>query len=119
LKPDCTFTSYVGAFATLAFIGHKAREIKFDRAMSRELIKVKEYKEKMYFEAVQEILDKLADPKMKGSAKANYQRQLKDLDPEGKIVKYLTGEAEKPDLTSFIEKNRFIYLPKYCIFQNI
>lgn len=95
----------LGAFAGLAFIGHKAREIKFDRAMSREVIKVKEYKEKMYFEAVQEILDKLADPKMKGSAKANYQRQLKDLDPEGKIVKYLNGEADKPDLTSFIEKN--------------
>lgn len=84
--------------------------------MSREVIKVKEYKEKMYFEAVQEILDKLADPKMKGSAKANYQRQLKDLDPEGKIVKYLNGEADKPDLTSFLEKNRFIYSPQHCLY---
>ena len=83
--------------------------------MSRELIKVKEYKEKMYIEAVQEILDKLADPKLKGSAKANYQRQLKDLDPEGKIVKYLNGEADKPDLTSFIEKNRLIYSPQHSL----
>ena len=81
--------------------------MRYDRALTRELVKVTEYKEKMYFEAVEEVLGKLADPKIKGSAKANYQRQLKELDPDGKIARYLSGNGEKPDLSSFIEKNRY------------
>lgn len=37
--------------------------------MRKELKKVDEYKENMYFEAVQDILSKINDPKTKGSAK--------------------------------------------------
>ena len=33
--------------------------------------KVDEYKENMYFEAVQDILSKVKDPKTKGSTKVN------------------------------------------------
>ena len=39
----------------------------------------------MYFEAVEQILKKLSDPKIKGSLKANLTKQLKDLDPDEKI----------------------------------
>ena len=37
-------------------------------AMKKEVKRVREYKEKMYFEAVEEILNKLADPKTKVSS---------------------------------------------------
>ena len=37
--------------------------------MRKELKKVDEYKENMYFEAVQDILTKVNDPKTKGSTK--------------------------------------------------
>jgi hypothetical protein len=37
--------------------------------MRKELKKVDEYKENMYFEAVQDIMSKINDPKTKGSAK--------------------------------------------------
>jgi hypothetical protein len=40
--------------------------------MRKELKKVDEYKENMYFEAVQDILSKINDPKTKGSAKVFY-----------------------------------------------
>ena len=40
--------------------------------MRKELRKVDEYKENMYFEAVQDILTKINDPKTKGSAKVTF-----------------------------------------------
>ena len=66
------------------------RDAKFERRRKSELNKVQEYKENMYFEAVEDILRKLADPKLKGSAKANLTKQLKDIDPDGKIQKFVT-----------------------------
>ena len=39
--------------------------------MRKEMKKVDEYKENMYFEAVQDILSKVKDPKTKGSTKVN------------------------------------------------
>ena len=60
----------------------------------------------MYFEAVQDILKKLADPKLKGSAKANLSRQLKDIDPDGRIQKFVTEGGERPDLTGLMGKKK-------------
>jgi len=90
-------------FATLI---HKQREMKMDRALARELDKVKEYKENMYFEAVQGLLEKLADPKLKGSVKANLQKQLKDLDPDGVIRKFLEEKGERPDISYLTDRKK-------------
>jgi len=90
-------------FATLI---HKQREMKMDRALTRELDKVKEYKENMYFEAVQGLLEKLADPKLKGSVKANLQKQLKDLDPDGVIRKFLEEKGERPDISYLTDRKK-------------
>jgi hypothetical protein len=51
--------------AFIAYIKHKQREFSMNSAMKKEIKRVREYKEKMYFEAVEEILGKLADPKTK------------------------------------------------------
>ena len=56
----------------------------------------------MYFEAVETILKKLADPKLKGSAKANLTKQLQDLDPDGKIKKYIEEGGDRPDISDRI-----------------
>lgn len=58
----------------------------------------------MYFEAVQEVMTKIANPKTKGSTKANLQKQLKDLDPDGTIQKYLQDGGEKPDISHIINR---------------
>lgn len=84
-----------------AFFIHSAREMKEKKAYLNELNKVKEYKENMYFEAVQEVLTKLEDPKLKGSTKANLQKQLKELDPDGAIEKFLAG-GPRPDISDRI-----------------
>jgi len=57
----------------------------------------------MYFEAVEQILSKLADPKIKGSLKADLSRQLRDLDPDGSIRRFLEGNGERPNLSSAIQ----------------
>merc|ERR1711871_244359 len=82
------------------------RDAKFERNRKKELNKVQEYKENMYFEAVQDILKKLADPKLKGSAKANLTRQLKDIDPDGVIQKFVTEGGERPDLTGMMGQKK-------------
>jgi len=94
-----------GLFA-VAFVVHKQREVKMDRAMAREVEKVREYKENMYFEAVQSVLEKLADPKLKGSTKANLQKQLKDLDPDGVIKKFLEEKGERPDISYLTDRKK-------------
>ena len=63
----------------------------------------------MYFDAVEQILSKLADPKIKGSLKADLSRQLRDLDPDGAIRRFLEEGGERPNLSSAIQdinKNR-------------
>jgi hypothetical protein len=96
----------LGALTFGAYLKHKQREISQGRAMKRELNKVVEYKENMYFEAVQEILEKLADPKLKGSQKASLTRQLKDLDPEGVIRKFLEEQGERPDIAHLVNRKK-------------
>ena len=72
--------------------------------MKKELVKIVEYKEKMYFEAVEELLKKMSDPKYKAGAKETMKRQLKDLDPEGVIQKYISGGGDKPDISNLINR---------------
>jgi hypothetical protein len=57
----------------------------------------------MYFDAVEQILSKLADPKIKGSLKADLSRQLRDLDPDGAIRRFLEEGGERPNLSSAIQ----------------
>jgi len=63
----------------------------------------------MYFDAVEEILNKLDEKKLKGSVRADLQRQLKELDPDGRIAKFVKEGGPRPDLTDIIdasEKNK-------------
>ena len=59
----------LGAIFFGAFLRHLQRENYQTTMMRKELKKVDEYKENMYFEAVQDILSKISDTKTKGSAK--------------------------------------------------
>ena len=58
----------------------------------------------MYFEAVQEILTRLAEPKLKGSVKASLLKQLKELDPDGVIQRFVQEGGPRPDLSDRIDK---------------
>ena len=60
----------------------------------------------MYFEAVETILEKLSKPGIKGAAKANLTRQLREIDPDGKIRAFLEGKADRPDLSDEISRSR-------------
>lgn len=55
----------LGMFTFVAFVRHKQREINQNGRLKGELKKIDEYKENMYFEAVQEVLTKINDPKTK------------------------------------------------------
>lgn len=96
----------LAALSMVAFVLHKKNEIVMGRAETRELEKIKEYKENMYFEAVETILEKLADPKLKGSTKANLQKQLKDLDPDGVIKKFVEEKGERPDISYLTDRKK-------------
>lgn len=61
----------LGAIFFGAFLRHLQRENYQTSMMRKEMKKVDEYKENMYFEAVQDILSKVKDPKTKGSTKVN------------------------------------------------
>ncbi len=58
----------------------------------------------MYFDAVEEILNKIADPKVKAATKTNLQKQLKDLDPQGTIAKFVREGGPRPDLSGIMGK---------------
>ncbi len=96
----------LGFLAFIGYIQHNYREMKMNKAMEKELIKITEYKENMYFEAVQDVISKLANPKTKGSTKANLQKQLKDLDPDGTIQKFLESgsKEDRPDISHIINR---------------
>jgi len=88
----------------IAYAKHKQREFSMNSAMKKEVKRVREYKENMYFEAVEEILGKLADPKTKGSTKASLQKQLKELDPDGIIQNYITNGGDRPDIGYILDQ---------------
>jgi hypothetical protein len=52
----------------------------------------------MVFEAVEEITKRLTDPKLKNGTRASLQRQLRDLDPEGRVRDFLAGKSPRPDV---------------------
>lgn len=103
-----SFSSIIilGVLTFGAYVKHKQREIGQSRALKRELNRVTEYKENMYFEAVQDILEKLGEPKLKGSQKASLTRQLKDLDPDGVIRKFLEEKGERPDISHLVNRKQ-------------
>lgn len=70
----------------------------------KEVKRINEYKENMYFEAVADIQDKLAEPNIKGSMKASLMKQLRELDPDGRISKFLNEGGERPDMSDIINK---------------
>ena len=70
----------------------------------KEVKRINEYKENMYFEAVAEIQEKLAEPNIKGSTKASLLKQLKELDPDGRISKFLSEGGPRPDMSDLINK---------------
>ena len=88
----------------IAYAKHKQREFSMNSALKKEVKRVREYKENMYFEAVEEILGKLADPKAKGSTKASLQKQLKELDPDGIIQNYITNGGDRPDIGYILDQ---------------
>ena len=55
----------LGMFTFVAFLRHKQREMYQNGRLKGELKKIDEYKENMYFEAVQDVLKKISDPKTK------------------------------------------------------
>lgn len=58
----------------------------------------------MYFDAVEDILKKLADPKLKSANKTSLQAQLKDLDPDGVIARFVRDGGERPDISYLMGK---------------
>ena len=96
----------LGALFMGAFFVQKQQEFAQIKGYNNELEKLIEYKENMYFEAVEEILNKLNGGKLKGSIKANLNRQLKDLDPDGSIQEFITDRGARPDLTDRLDFNK-------------
>lgn len=57
----------------------------------------------MVIDAVKEIMRKLSDPKIKSSVKSDLTKQLKELDPNGKIRTYLEeGEKGQVDVSGVL-----------------
>jgi hypothetical protein len=88
----------LAGFAVIAWIYQSFKEMKEKKMFTTEVEKIKEAKIEMYFDAVSEILSKLDDPKAKGSMKATLLKELKVLDPDGTMVKFLKGKGPKPDI---------------------
>lgn len=62
------------------------------------------FSQNMYFEAVEDIQKRLADPNIKSGKKANLLKQLKELDPDGRIRAFVndTDNKERPDLSDVV-----------------
>jgi len=93
-------------WGAVAQFGAKREEARQNSNMRREVMREKEYRENMYFEAAETILKKLAEPKLKGSVKASLTKQLQEIDPDGRIRAFLEGKADRPDLSKSLEQSR-------------
>jgi hypothetical protein len=91
----------LGGLFVMCFFVHKKIEWDEGRKLERELVKLKEYKENMYFDAVEEILGKLGEAALKGRQKAYLIKQLRDLDPEGAIQNFVKNGGDRPDLSGY------------------
>ncbi|KAJ1431267.1 hypothetical protein B484DRAFT_43743 [Ochromonadaceae sp. CCMP2298] len=95
-------------WGAVAQFGAKREEARQNSNMRREVMREKEYRENMYFEAAETILKKLAEPKLKGSVKASLTKQLQEIDPDGRIRAFLEGKADRPDLSKSLEQSRSV-----------
>lgn len=93
----------MGAWVAMAWVFGKKEEADQMTRLKKEVNKETKYRETMYFEAVEKIMKRLEDPKLKGSMKATLIRQMKELDPKGEIRKFLDGKGPRPDLSEFIQ----------------
>ena len=105
------FATLVNSFSAILFLGFLSiissiyttmRDVKASARAKKEVQRINEYKENMYFDAVADVIQKLADPSLKGSTKASLQKQLKLLDPDGKIAKFVTEGGSRPDMSDVI-----------------
>eukprot|EP01035_Chromulina_nebulosa_P034317 gene34317-46034_t len=99
-----TMVITLGAWAAVASVLSRREEASELQRMRKEVLREQEYKENMYFEAVEQIIAKLTDPKLKGSVRADLSKQLKDLDPDGRIRDFLDGKSTRPNLSDLISK---------------
>lgn len=90
--------------AALATVYTSFRDLRYTLRAKKEVQRINEYKENMYFEAVSELLGKLAESGLKGSTKASLTRQLKELDPDGRITRFLDLGGPRPDMSDIINK---------------
>lgn len=95
------FLGFMGAVATLYT---SIKDFSDKMRAQKEVKRINEYKENMYFEAVAEIQEKLAEPNIKGSTKASLLKQLRELDPDGRISKFLSEGGTRPDMSDLINK---------------
>ncbi len=64
--------------------------------------------QEMFFEAVEELMKKIEDPKVKSSVKDDLRKEMKDLDPKGEIQAFLKGKASRPDLSARITESMYV-----------
>jgi len=58
----------------------------------------------MYFEAVQEILSKLGDSKIKSGNRQRLLKELSEIDPDGAIQNYVKNGGTRPDISNLMKK---------------
>lgn len=56
----------------------------------------------MYFEAVSDLMKKLAEPELKNKARERILADMREIDPKGEIRAFLENKGPRPDLSSFI-----------------
>lgn len=101
-----TFSAFIflGLLGAAATVYTSIKDFSDKIRAQKEVKRINEYKENMYFEAVAEIQEKLAEPNIKGSTKASLMKQLKELDPDGRISKFLSEGGARPDMSDLINK---------------
>lgn len=63
----------------------------------------------MYFEAVEKTLSKLSDSQINTSLRKELEKQLVDLDPDGKIRLFLEGKSPRPVVKSSSSSSRLLH----------
>eukprot|EP01039_Chlorochromonas_danica_P008249 gene8249-9097_t len=93
----------LGVWIGVAYVLQKKEQISETSRMKREVIRERQYRESMVIDAVKEIMRKLSDPKIKSSVKSDLTKQLKELDPNGKIRTFLEeGEKGQIDVSGVL-----------------
>ncbi len=66
------------------------------------------YLQSMFFDAVEDIVKKIEDPKVKSAMKDDLKKELRDLDPKGEIQAFLQGKGPRPDLSQRISESMYV-----------